>query len=53
MHLVCLWKQLIEIATHVTEVARDGVKPKPETLEPKEKEEKAAAAAPSTSGRYS
>ena len=30
-----------EIATHVTEVARDGVKPKPETLEPK-KEEKAA-----------
>lgn len=34
-----------EIATHVTEVARDGVKPKPETLEPK-KEEKVATAAP-------
>ncbi len=38
-----------EIATHVTEVARDGVKPKPETLEPK-KEEKAAAAAPAPQG---
>ena len=38
-----------EIATHVTEVARDGVKPKPETLEPK-KEEKAAEAAPVPQG---